>query len=1246
MAVAELGSPSPLGVTLVADGVNVAVFSHDATQVLFCLFNGEQEIQFELGSRQGNIHFGHVPHVKEGQVYGLRARGPNAREKAQLFDDAKLLIDPYARRIDRAFIWHEDIARKGAETAHLVPKCIVTAAEPVVAALPPRAPRFIYEVGVKAFSKLNPDIPEALAGTLAALAHPSSIAHFKRIRADTIELMPIMAWADERHLARLGLSNAWGYNPISFFAPDPRLAPGGMQEVRNTIAALHDAGLRVILDVVYNHTGESDLGGPTVSFCGLDNATYYAHENGVDVNVTGCGNTLATNVPPVMQLILDSMRHWVTAAGIDGFRYDLATVLGRREGAGFDAHAPLLEAIGMDPLLGPLTHIAEPWDIGPGGYQLGSFPDRWSEWNDRYRDNVRHFWRGDQGALGRFATRLTGSSDIFGSRRPSSSINFVAAHDGFTLLDFVTHDHKDNFANGEDNRDGNSSEPCWVSSTPARDVRALLASLFTSRGTIMLTAGDEMGRSQRGNNNAYAQDNEATWLDWRKADQDLIDYVAELARSRREHEDYFADRFLSGRNADGETLPDIAWLSPQGGALDWGNPGLNALGMALKPAGISERLLIWFNRGHQAVEVTLPAPQPGLSWDREMTQCDGRSVTLVREVTVARKGFLRPDDSIIHELAVATGIQSEWWEVNGTGHQVSVETKRALLAAMELPIATLSDARNSLQLLSAKPALPRLLVTVPGKAFSIAAETATTKSAYVLTAEDGQSLHLMKSGPELDLPPLDIGHYTLHAVERPDEVCNVAVTSGQCHGATLGDRLYGLTSHLYALRHATDGGIGDFETLAQFCEASARLGGSLAGINPLHHMFTGDRSRVSPYQPSDRRFIDPIYIDVSAMGGTAGFDALRAMSHVNYERVWQAKDKLLRKAFAKARPSADFDDFIKRGGQTLQNHGRFESQGDPTRSRYALWLQWIADKQLAAAARRGRAAGLELGIYRDLALGCAYEGGEVWAQPHLYSTSVSLGAPPDPFSRDGQVWNLPPFNPIALGQAGYKPFVKIMRANMRHAGVLRIDHVLGFARQFWVPRGASGADGAYVSMPQSELIALTALESELAKCAVIGEDLGTVPDGLRGSLAEAKILSYRVLWFEQDEARFLPPENYPPNAVACISSHDLAPFKGWQETASAFDVAKLQRALAEAGVDTGDLLADAHAYVAKTPCTVMFVQADDLSLETEPLNVPGTDRERPNWRRRLSVDTNTLPALETSTRVTAAIQKAGRGKIV
>ena len=735
------GSPFPLGVTPVEGGVNVAVVSRHATRIYFCWFEVDQETRFELASRQGDVHYGFIPGVRIGQLYGLRADGPY--DANHLFDVSKLLIDPYATALERSFTWHPELAVRGAETSLIVPKCIVSAAQPLAQRLPHGTPRFVYEVAVKAFTKLHPQIPENIRGTVAALAHPACIEHFLRLGVDTIELMPLMAWADERHLVRQGLSNAWGYNPISFFVPEPRLAPGGLTEIRETVAALHKAGLCVVLDAVFNHTGESDLGGPTVSLRGLDNALYYRHANGVLVNDTGCGNTLDTNGASVMDLILAAMRHWVSATGIDGFRYDLATVMGRGP-HGFDGKAPLLQAIQLDPLLGPLIHIAEPWDVGPGGYQLGNFPSTWHEWNDRYRDDVRHFWRGDAGATANFATRLAGSSDIFArpDRRPSSSINYVAAHDGFTLHDAVSYDHKNNFANGEDNRDGNSREPSWIAKNPGRDVKALLASLFLSRGTVMLTAGDEFGRSQRGNNNAYAQDNETTWLDWSNADLDLIQHVAGLAKFRADHAHYFTDKFLTGQASAGQDYPDIQWLSQQGGILDWTGPSPDVFGLVLSSPEAKERLLIWFNRSHNSARVMPLKAQPGFHWAHDGLACEGRSVATLLEVPNAGKKSSLPNDSLINDLASAAGIQGEWWEVSGAHHSVGIETKRALLAAMSLPIATQGEALQSLKEL-----------------------------------EDAQ-----------------------HG--------NVPVTPGRCYQPEFvkqGKRLYGLTSHLYALRHENDG---------------------------------------------------------------------------------------------------------------------------------------------------------------------------------------------------------------------------------------------------------------------------------------------------------------------------------------------------------------------------------------------------------------------------------------------------------
>jgi glycogen operon protein len=536
--------------------------------------------------------------VGAGARYGLRADGAYDPGAGLWFDPDKLLLDPYAPAIDRPFQYDPALAAPRGEcgdTAPLMPKGVVMAP---AAPLPPEPSRFapgglIYEVQVRGFTMLHPDVPHAQRGTIAALAHPAVIAHLKSLHVSAIELMPINAWIDERHLGPLGLTNAWGYNPASYFALDPRLAPGGMAELRDTVAALHDAGIGVILDMVYNHDGESDAQGPTLSLRGLDARGYFRHDaDGRLINDTGTGNSIACNAPVARRLILDSLRYFVGHAGIDGFRFDLGPALGRMAD-GFDPHAPLLQEMRSDPLLADRILIAEPWDIGPGGYQLGNFGDGWLEWNDRYRDDMRRFWRGDAGTLGALATRLAGSSDIF-TNGATRSVNFLAAHDGFTLADLTAYEQRHNDANGEDNRDGHGENFSWnngvegpsddpaVQAARTRDIKALLATLFASRGTIMLTAGDEFGRTQQGNNNAYAQDNAIGWIDWEVRDRDLEAHSFALATMRAETPDLRAVTLLSDA--------DIEWLEEQGQRLtvaQWEDPARRRLTLRYRVSGVA-----------------------------------------------------------------------------------------------------------------------------------------------------------------------------------------------------------------------------------------------------------------------------------------------------------------------------------------------------------------------------------------------------------------------------------------------------------------------------------------------------------------------------------------------------------------------------------------------------------------------------------------------------------------------------------
>lgn len=1250
-------SEPPLpGVTPAEGGAHVAVVSRHAERIEVCLFDAAGEIEtarLPLTQRQGDLHHGFIEGLAPGVRYGFRAHGPWAPEAGHRFDAAKLLADPNALAIDRPYRYDPALAVRGTDTAMLVPKCVVAGPMADAAPLPAARPQFIYEVPVRAFTRLHPDIPPEKRGTVAAIAEPVIIDHLKRLGVDTVELMPVAPWIDERHLAPSGLSNAWGYNPVSFMAADPRLAPGGLDDIRTTVAALHREGIRVILDVVFNHTGESDVLGPTLSLRGLDNALYFAHADGQLINDTGCGNTLALYRAPAVRLVMDAMRSWVTRTGVDGFRFDLAPVLGRLPG-GFDREAPLLAAIEQDPLLRERIMIAEPWDIGPGGYQLGAFPARWHEWNDRYRDTVRRFWRGDGGAAGELATRMSGSSDLFAPHRPpSSSINFVAAHDGFTLRDTVTYTLKNNHANGEGNRDGSDHEPTW----PGGDVRALLATLFLSRGIPMLTAGDEFGRTQRGNNNAYAQDNETTWLDWNAADRSLLAFTADLAALRRSFPRLTEDRFLTGAPAAGIREPDALWLGENGEPMNWHDPDAAVLGLVLSSA--DGRMAIVFNRSLRHIAVPLPE-RDGCRWNRIFSsRDDAESGVPPHAVCVFQESRIRnagATDQDVASLARLAGIESEWWEVDGTHHRVAPETLRALLDALRVPRRTAGDVDAAARMLDSRT---KAGIARAGPAVEVWPEGRQRQRIHI--AGEGIDLAVEARPGQAAVAELPPGIFSVFADSSPDDRRTLIVSPGPCwlpHGLMAGKRVFGLASHLYALRHAGDGGIGDFETLRRFADVTARAGGDYAGLNPLHHLFPSDRSRASPYQPSDRRYIDPIYINIPALldavpsaaarkaasRSRAAFARLESLGEVDYQAVWAAKREVLEAAFSGFAGSPAFDDAVRRGGAALERHGRFEAERmgeapSPQRIAFRAFLQWIADTQLGAAAK-------SRSLYRDLALGCAFDGGEIAEDRTLFADGVSIGAPPDPFSRNGQVWNLPPFSPLELDARGFAPMQAILSANMRHAAALRIDHILGFARQFWVPAGAEGRNGAYIRFPMEALIAVTAIESWRHQCLVVGEDLGTIPDGLRESLAAANIFSYRVLWFERDGPVFRPPESYPRHALACLASHDLPTFAGWRrarDVAIDRDLGRISGTEAEMHiverrheVDALDRLAGAatpdeseanialHGFVARTPSQIMLIQADDLAGEVNPLNVPGTDTEYPNWRRRLSIPVDEL----------------------
>ena len=624
------GRASPLGATWSDNGVNFALFSSHATRVEVCLFDpsgGEPLERHDLVGRTGDIWHGFLTsaHARPGIDYAFYVHGPSAPELGHRYDPNVALLDPYARRlsvatplrsrvVDGSFIWEDD-------------RPPATAWRDTV----------IYEVHVKGFTRLHPLVPEAWRGKYLGMTAPSVIDHLRSLGVTTVELLPCQAFVTESFLQARGLKNYWGYNSVAWFSPANEYAiDDAVVEFKTMVKALHAARMEVILDVVFNHTAEGNESGPTLNLKGIDNSVYYRllPDKRYYDNVTGCGNTVNCEHPRVRALIIDCLKYWVVEMHVDGFRFDLATVLAR-DATGFNEQSPFFRELRAEPALQHIKLIAEPWDVGWGGYQLGRFPVGWAEWNDRYRDTVRSFWRRDPGKVGELAERFAGSSDIFrhNGRKPTASINFIAAHDGFTLHDIVSYNERHNEANLEKNSDGTGNNLSWncgvegptdqaeIRDLRQRQMRNLLATLFLSQGVPMLQAGDEFARSQRGNNNAYCQDNEISWLDWRLLDEnrELVDFVRLLSIVRREHPEFRRETFLKGTPSR-TGVKDVSWLHVRGGELtqnDWSDLSLRTFGALLgNRHNTVHRLLVLFNAGDAPEEFPLPAPAPGARWRR------------------------------------------------------------------------------------------------------------------------------------------------------------------------------------------------------------------------------------------------------------------------------------------------------------------------------------------------------------------------------------------------------------------------------------------------------------------------------------------------------------------------------------------------------------------------------------------------------------------------------------------------------
>ena len=697
------GRPSPRGATWTGLGVNFSIFSANATKVELCLFDdaGETELErIELPEYTNEIFHGFLPDARPGTIYGYRVHGPYLPLEGHRFNANKLLLDPYAKSLVGQVDWNpalfgyqvesgDDLTFDERDSANFMPKARV-----IDSAFTWGNDRLLHhrwdqmviaELHVRGMTKLHPDVPEPYRGTFRGLTEPSVLRHLKSIGVTAVELLPVHSFVNDDYLLDKGLVNYWGYNTLGFFSPVRRYAANpdfAFAEFKEMVARLHDAGLEVILDVVYNHTAEGNERGATLSFKGIDNASYYRlmpEEPRYYINDTGTGNTVNLSHPRVIQMVTDSLRYWVEDMHVDGFRFDLGTILAR-EPHGFDQQSGFLRAVGQDPVLQEVKLIAEPWDCGPGGYQVGGFPPGWAEWNDRYRDTVRAFWKGDEGLLPEFAQRLTGSADKFdwGGRRPWASVNFLTAHDGFTLNDSVTYEEKHNMANGEDNRDGHSNNLSWncgvegptddpeIIELRERQKRNLLATLLLSQGMPMLVAGDEFGRTQDGNNNAYCQDNEISWINWDtdEAGQSLQRFVAKVARIRRTFPILRRERFLTGAFNEELQIRELTWLTPSGTEMEpsnWEDPSAKCFGLILdgraQPTGIRQRgsdrtVLLIVNASHTLVGFDLPEVNGGTQW-RLMIDTNQPELDDEPAFAFAAEYSVTPRSLLLFELDVA-----------------------------------------------------------------------------------------------------------------------------------------------------------------------------------------------------------------------------------------------------------------------------------------------------------------------------------------------------------------------------------------------------------------------------------------------------------------------------------------------------------------------------------------------------------------------------------------------------------------
>jgi glycogen debranching enzyme GlgX/4-alpha-glucanotransferase len=1223
----EPGDSTRLGATIQAGGVNFALWAPQAERVELCLFDPatEAEVQrIDLPGFNEGVWHGYANGLGSGLLYGYRSHGEWSPRQGLRFNPDKLLVDPWARGLSGRFEWHgshldeQDGYPVPGDNSAFTYKAVTTDTVEPRHHRPahPFEETIIYEAHVKGLTQLHPDIPEQDRGTFKAIASRSVRDHLLGLGITALELMPVFAFADEPFLSRKGLSNYWGYNPVNWFAPHPDY--GTPEDFQDMVRCLHNDGIEVILDVVFNHSAEGGRTGSQLNLKGMDNRGFYSldAENSAEYrNYTGCGNILNADSAIVQRLVMESLIYWHEFMGVDGFRFDLATTLGRH-GEDFDPEHNLLNQICNDKRLKSAKLIMEPWDIGPNGYQAGNFGHQTAEWNDGYRDDIRDFWLGGGKTCSVIAQRLTASAYRFKDehRMPWSDIHYICAHDGFNLTDVVSYQQKHNWANGEDDRDGhndNRSINCGVEGPTDNEailhcrrirVQALLSTLFCSQGTPMLYMGDEMGHSRAGNNNAYCQDNAVNWLDWSQQDKQLLKFVQGSIALRRDNPalrlPYWVD---IGSDV-------IQWCKLDGSGMDeasWHDNSLAAMAVYLQHADSKNAALLLINASTASVSFKLPCQQYIRQIDSaEVVDQIDYVLPAGGEVTVSSHSIqvlIRHPEEVSNKELQRLGIDRSYQDNEGVQRSTPLSSILAIQSAM-------ADSK-------------------------------------IRQAHD-------------------------------PNVANISCFKPQWFNKDLPVR--GISLQVYALRSCRNWGIGDFEDLKNFAIEAANNGVDFLAINPLHARPLATPESRSPYAPTSRLWLDPLYIAVDKLAirfnledcledcsELATISNLRDGLWVNYPAVATLKLEALASIFNAfqlssqlAREHDDFALFIQTSGSALQHYVQFENQqlkdsnatllnkikSEALKS-FLCWLQWIADDQLKRVQAACKQHGMRVGLYRDLAVGPHLDGAE--ASSPEFARGLEIGAPPDAFTVLGQAWGIAPMNPHSAElENGFRALIE---HNTRHAGALRIDHVMGLQRLFWVPNGIPPSQGAYVNYPAT-LERVLADESQQQLCIIIGEDLGTLPFGFREHLDNQAILGLSIAMFERHGDDFVDPTDYRRNSVACFATHDLPTFSGWWQCG---DI-ELRRSLnlihadqyqhelqqresdrhklcSQIGIDISaehsmaEITVIMHQWLSSSSAAMVQFQLDDLTLEIDPVNLPGTVDEYPNWSRKYSVNIEAMP---------------------